>query len=136
MRQFLPAFLAVGFAAVLLTSCGDSTGPDVSGIWTITEVVNAVDCGEGTYTDTYTMTVTQSGNEITVLVSGLAFTGTLEGNRLRWSGSYPEDAGITTLNADVTISDDGNSLSGSASWTWTDGSFSCSGTTQVSGVKG
>ncbi len=94
-----------------------------------------MECGDGIYTDTYTMTVTQSGNDVTVLVSGLSFTGTLEGNRLRWSGSYPDDGGITTANVDVTISDDGNSLSGSASWTFTAGSFTCSGTTQVSGVK-
>ena len=135
MRKALPALLAVGFAAFLLTSCGDSTGPEVSGLWTITEIVNAADCGDGIYTDTYTMTITQSGNDITVLVSGLAFTGTLEGNRLRWSGSYPEEGGIITANVDLTISDDGNSLSGSSSWTYTDGLFSCSGTTQVSGVK-
>lgn len=115
-----------------------STCADVAGTWTTTEQVNATACGEGTFTEHLTYTITQNGCTITVVPQGtnLKFTGNVNGNKMGWSGSYPEEGGTTTINSlTVTISADGNSFSGSASWTWSDGRSSCSGTTQSTGTR-
>lgn len=121
-------------AVALFVLAGCATEPEmVSGVWTITETVNAVACGEGTYQDTYTITVTQDGSDIAVSTPVGLFEGKIDGNQLQWEGSYPEDGGIVTI--DLTLTVNGNSLSGSSTWTWSDGSFSCSGTTSVSGVR-
>jgi hypothetical protein len=119
---------------------GDSdnggTCEDASGTWNMTEVVNATDCGEDTYTENITYTVTQNGCNITVVPSSdssLSFSGSVDNDQVSWTGSWPEDGGTTTATIDITIN--GDSASGSATWSWTDGSDSCDGTTQISGTR-
>lgn len=119
---------------------GDSdhggTCANAAGTWEMTEQVDATDCGEGTYTEYPTYTVTQSGCNITVVPSSnpsLRFNGSINGNQISWSGSWPEDNGTTTADISATIN--GNSISGSASWSWTDGTDSCTGTTQITGTR-
>lgn len=109
-----------------------TTCTNVAGTWSTTEVVNGTDCGEGTYTEYGTYTVTQNGCNISVTDNSGTYSGTVNGNQISWTGSWPEDGGTTTANISLTIS--GDSLSGSASWTWSDGTDSCSGTTQISGT--
>jgi hypothetical protein len=113
-----------------------TTCENVAGTWNTTEVVDARDCGEGTYTEYPTYTVTQTGCNITVTRSGVTVSGTVNGNTINWTGSYPEDGGTTYDTVSLTIS--GDNLSGSSSWTWTDNTDptdTCSGTTQVSGTR-
>ena len=62
-----------------------------------------------------------------------ATTGIVDGNHISWSGSYPEEGGTTTANINLNIS--GNSLNGSASWTWSGFGEVCSGTTRISGTR-
>lgn len=119
---------------------GDShhngTCANAAGTWNMTERVDATDCGEGTYTENVTYTVTQSGCNITVVPSsnpGLRFSGSINGNKLSWQGSWPEDDGTTTAKISATI--DGDSISGSSSWSWSDGTDSCNGTTQITGTR-
>lgn len=115
---------------------GGGTCEEVAGTWDMTEVVDATDCGDGTYTENITYTVTQNGCNITVVPSSnpsLSFSGSVNNDRISWKGSWPEDGGTVTATIDITIN--GNSLSGSATWSWTDGSDSCSGTTQLSGTR-
>jgi len=113
---------------------GGTTGdvPDVSGSWTVDETVDGSDCGEGTTTDSYTIAVTQNGTQLTVTSEGDTFTGTLSGNTLSWTGSYAEDGGTTTITTlSITLDASGNNGSGTAAWTWTDGTETCSGTTEI-----
>jgi hypothetical protein len=133
LTTLLCATLAVALA------CGDDDAPtgttdlEVAGTWSITEVVSTSGaCSSGT--DTYTATVTQSGTSITVNIGGLTYGGTLSGNSLSWSGSYPEDGGTTTTSISLTFASN-SSLSGSSSWSWTDGMESCTGTSTISGSK-
>lgn len=115
------------------TSCAN-----VAGTWNTTEQVNATACGEGTYTESLTYNVSQDGCNITVAPQGtnLIFNGTVNGNQISWSGSYPEEGGTTTITSlTLTLSSDGNTFSGSNSWTWSDGASRCSGTTNVSGSR-
>lgn len=118
---------------------GDKTAApigDLRGTWSVSEVVNATDCGEGIYNDYYNLEViSQNGSSITVSNSIDQFTGTLSGNSLTWSGSYPEDGGTTSSNVGLTVAPSCNSLSGSARWSWSNGVDSCSGTSQVSATR-
>ena len=141
MRKALSTALAAAFVTAALTGCSDdssepTTTLDIAGSWTITENVDATGCGGGTYSDVWTASVSQSGSSITLTTSGLTFSGTLNGNQLTWSGSYPEDGGTTTVNMTATIASSEDSLSGSSTWSWSDGVDSCTGTTTFTGVKG
>lgn len=113
---------------------GSSTPGNFAGTWSISEVVDASDCGEGIYTTTYSITVTQSGSSISVVTPVGTFSGTVSGNSLSWTGSYPEDGGTTTIDS-LTGNLSGSTISGTSSWSWTDGAFSCSGTTTWTGTR-
>lgn len=106
----------------------------MSGTWAVTDTVHAEDCGEGTYVESYHLTVEQDGNNLIVKdTSGNEFRGTISGNTLVWSGSYPEDGGTTTSSINATIS--GNSITGTSRWSWADGVDSCSGTSEFHAAK-
>jgi hypothetical protein len=141
MRKALNTALAAAFVTAALTACSDdssepTTTLDIAGTWTITENVDGTDCGDGTYTDTYDLSVSQNGSSITVGIGGLTFSGTLNGSNLTWSGSFPEDGGTTSVNITATVASSGDSLSGSSTWGWSDGVESCAGTSTFTGVKG
>lgn len=139
--------VSVLILGVTLSACGGSGGggdsdteapiADVSGTWDITETMGSNDCGElPGETDNYEVTVTMNGNDVTVVTPVGTFTGTLDGDQLEWTGSYPEDGGTTTITSmDLTVSSNGSSLSGTTRWRWTDGNTSCSGRTSVVGVR-
>lgn len=145
MRKRL--LLSIGLFMVLATAicCGgggddDShhTGicDDAAGTWNMTEDVDATDCGDGTYTEDVTYTVTQSDCDITVVPGsnpGLSFSGSVNGKKISWSGSWPEEGGTTTAKINTTI--DGDSISGSSSWSWSDEMDRCTGTTQITGTR-
>jgi hypothetical protein len=133
--------IALGLMTIVGTGGGDGGGDspiqtcvDVSGTWNTTELEDATGCGEGTYTNYNEFTITQSGCNISV-DAGVYGThsGTVNGSQITYTGSYPEEGGTTTINVNLTIS--GNSLNGSATWTWSDGTYSCSGSTQITGTR-
>ena len=79
--------------------------------------------------------VTQDGNSISLLDSdGNSFAGTVAGNTISWTGSFPEDGGTTTIES-LTLTLTGDTLSGNSTWSWTDGSASCSGSSQISASR-
>ncbi len=127
----------------ILAACGGGGGGgdpqppevDLSGSWEITEVVSSStnQCDDGPQAP-YTVQVDQDGNGLTVTAPAGRFTGTISGRTVSWTGSYPEDGGTTTIRS-MSLQATATSLTGSASWSWTDGTVSCSGTTQVSGRK-
>ena len=139
----IPRLIFLVFVISLLAACSSGGGggstpsqkapiADTSGTWTITEDGASNCTGETTYHDEYTITIIQSGNNLTVTTPAGTFYGTIDGDHVGWTGSYPEDGGTTTITAmQLTVSADGSSLSGTATWTWSDGVFSCSGTTQA-----
>ncbi|HEY9051351.1 MAG TPA: fibronectin type III domain-containing protein [Gammaproteobacteria bacterium] len=122
-----------------MTACGGGGGSgtitpiaDVTGDWTITESGTSNCPGEETYYNVYTITVSQSDNTLTVSTPVGIFTGSINGDSISWTGSFAEDGGVTTITSmSLTVSSDGNSLSGTSSWSWTDGDSSCSGTNQT-----
>jgi hypothetical protein len=110
---------------------------NVAGTWSVTEINDESNCGGGSAeTEQMTYSVSQNGCNISVtnLTYGVGpFSGTVDGNHISWSGSYPEDGGTTTANISLNIS--GNSLSGSATWTWSGPGGPCSGSTRISGSR-
>ena len=109
---------------------------DFAGTWYSRTVNNAVNCGLGEFIDAQTIVVTQDDTTITVSTSsGLIFTGTVNGDIIEWTGDIDERGGTTTINSfSVTVS--GDSASGSAAWTWTDGTDSCNGTMEIAMNRG
>ncbi len=143
LSMFTVLLISLG---VVLTACGGGGGGDSSsgtsdtcemtaGTWRTTEKIDATDCGEGTYTEYNTYIVTQSGCDIIVEDSyGGSYSGSINGSTISWTGSFPDDGGTTTVNS-LILTVSGDTISGHASWTWTDGVDSCSGTAQISGTK-
>jgi hypothetical protein len=147
MRKNRLLILLVLFISVLLVlaACGGggggtvSTCVDASGTWAITETGKPNDCG-ATTDPTYDLVVTQASGSCSITVtdpSSNVFNGTVTNNTLKWSGSYPEDGGWTTITS-MTATMDGNSLGGSANWTWSEthgGATACSGSTTFTGTR-
>ncbi len=109
--------------------------------WYITETASS----STSYCDgdilTYTLTFSQSGTDITAVISGTGtsidgteFTGTLCANAVNYNGSYPEDGGTTTVTSSVVKLASSSSASGTSIWSWTDGSLSCTGTSEVTAI--
>lgn len=110
---------------------------DVSGTWLIQEEIltaSGVCAGEIGRRESYSLSVSQNGNGITVVSPAGTFNGSLNGNRIEWRGSYPEDGGTTTITG-MNVTYTSTQLSGTTSWTWSDGSTTCVGTTRVVGAK-
>jgi hypothetical protein len=71
---------------------------------------------------------TQTGNTVNGTVNGVLGTGTISGNQISISVSYPEEDGTATENITGTVNSD-NEMSGNSSGSWTDGFATCSFTT-------
>lgn len=129
--------------AIGLTGCSssDSAAPpaapigDISGTWDISESYTSATAGCSGY-NSYTLTTVQSGNSVTVTDnSGNVFNGTLSGDKLTWSGSYPDYPGTTSSNVTVTIGTSCTTLTATATWSYSETGFSCSGTSTSTGTR-
>ena len=142
MKRFCNGCIVVASVLALgliVMACGGNEVPvcDAAGVWQISE--SGTDDCEGAstpYTESFPVTVTQVGTSITVTAADVGiFTGTISGDNMGWSGSYPLQGGTTSLNVDVTVSADCTTLSGTGEWSWTDGDESCSGSGTISGTR-
>lgn len=152
MNNYLCELLITGCLVTLISGCsggagsGDDTNStttpigNVTGNWAITENVDATACGDGVYLDDYNLNVTMTDNSVSLYdpATGNAYSGTLNGNQLSYTGTIPgdpSDGGTVDVNFSGTLDVSCNSFSGTASWTWSSGVQSCSGTTAVSGSR-
>ena len=137
-------FLLTIFATLFLTACfhDDDDGSsvcnppagDYAGYWTVSGS-DAGNCGdEGSWSGSATIAV--SGNTMTGFPTGSnqSHSGTICGNKLTVSTSYPEDGGTTALQFTATFTSN-SQVNGSGTWQWSDGSDSCNGTTTFTGTK-
>lgn len=120
-----------GLANAGFNDPGDS---GLQGKWRVTDEIDAEACGEGSDIVIYELSVQHQGQDLKVISSVGEFDLALNGNSLQWSGSYAEDGGTTTTTIDATVAETFDELSGSSEWTWSNGSFSCSGTSTFSAV--
>lgn len=137
--------------AVVLAACGGGGGgggdggdhgnssgtlappiADLTGDWDVTESGTSNCPGEETYAAAYRVSVAQNGNALTVITPAGTFSGNISGASLSWKGSYQEDGGTTEITSmTLTVASAGTHFSGSSNWKWSDGTLSCSGTTQA-----
>jgi hypothetical protein len=108
-------------------------GLNLSGTWRYREYSGANTCGdaEGVLWDDLYLTITQSGNSLSVS------SGSSKIADLRLAGydivdipldSYAEDGGTTTETAmSLVVEADGLTVNGLIHWNWTNGADSCSG---------
>jgi hypothetical protein len=107
----------------------------VSGTWFSRTANNAVNCDAGEYIDAQALVVTQDDTAIDLLTSsGDVFSGTVNGDIVEWTGSFEERGGTTTFTS-LSLTVSGNSASGNADWTWTDGTDSCNGTMDITASR-
>jgi len=121
-----------------LAFIGDSADAKVcvnmAGQWNGTSTIDGTDCGDAVYTVNYTGNITQDNDcNISHPVGTKTYTGYVEGNNVFWSGSFPDEGGITKIDSvAITVSGDGNSINGVEYWTWYFGGVAvCSGTTSI-----
>jgi hypothetical protein len=108
---------------------------DLTGDWLVTETVTYETCGDGLYTETFSVTLIQEGSTVALCEGGLCVDGVLDGDVVSWSYSYFEHGGMTSTDVVMNVSPDGQSLSGEGAWSWTDGVFSCEGETTLTAER-
>ncbi|UZJ43963.1 hypothetical protein OOT55_15065 [Marinimicrobium sp. C6131] len=139
------AFSRIGPTGVEVGTSGDSgsgddTALDISGTWTF-EINDSTEVAECEDDRTENFVVVQTGTDLEVTdEGGHSYSGSLSGDALVWSGSYPEDGGTSETSLEATVAVDSNgamSMSGSSSWSFTlDGETDpyCSGTSTFTGT--
>ena len=108
--------------------------PNLSGSWRIIGEIDARNCGEGIQATDNIATVTVDGSQVTVTFRGVTRAGVLDEDKIRYTVSYPDDGGTTQETGEITINNE-TSITGSQSWSWSNGQFGCSGTGTFSGTK-
>jgi len=111
---------------------------DLTGIWRVQQTITGNCSGvDYPYTESYMAECVQNGSTLTLTSTsnGASFFGTITGNTITLTGTIPTEDGITSINFSGTVSSDGNTVTGAATWTWTDGIRTCSGTGSNTMVK-
>jgi hypothetical protein len=116
-----------------LTTSSSTGSVPIAGTWSVSENVDGTECGEGNYIDSYDASVSVTGSRAIVSAGNITRAGTISSNSLTFSTNYPEEGGVTTTSGNITFQ--GATMSGSSTWSFTDGTDSCSGTSQISGSK-
>ncbi len=104
---------------------------DISGAWTAKEVADETSCGEGINTYRSAVRITKSGDTVSIKGSNGSASATKRGCSLSGYSFEYEDEGVTRGSGSATIAGSGKTISGSGSWTWSDGADSCSGTSKL-----
>lgn len=109
---------------------------NIAGTWSvaITVTLATQDCaGEEGPSPAVLVTIGQTGSALTATGwlgnSSIVLAGTIggeNGNVVTISGSYPEDSGTTTATHTWTLTS-ASTMSGTESWSWTDGANGCPG---------
>jgi len=147
MKRVSGLMVLAAVAIFALYGCGgggSSLSPptvNITGDWDVTETITESSgvCDPPGTTSHWSASAVQSGNDVTVTITsgdlvGAVFTGTISGDKLNWTGSYPNSGGTLTVeSSDVTATN--TTLSGTTNWSWSDGKLSCSGRTQITGTK-
>ncbi len=107
-------------------SAGSSADLDMTGTWSYSDTNISDSCDPNPPLETSTTTVTQSGDNITIVIDGNTFTGSINNLTVNVSGSYSENGGTVTQNITVNLSSS-TSGTGTSTWSWTNGNNNCNG---------
>jgi hypothetical protein len=144
MRNLLISCLSI-FTMINCNNDSNPEGPggtnaDISGIWIADQVTNG-NCQGSNYPEYQTelFSVEQNGGNVTFTVIGEndGITAIISGNSVSWQTTDTDGDEVMVTNFSGTISADKKSITGSATWTWTDNNtgYSCNGTTTVNARK-
>ncbi len=154
--NFISTFKYTLLLAICLTftACGSGTGGNngtlscefdtleaatfnIDGTWCITDTSTSSNDECDAEVQLIEIEIAVSGNTVTASTPGGTFTGTISGNEIKWSGSFGEDGGTTTVScAELSLSDAGASATGTSTWSFSDDTgFTCSGTSTITAVK-
>ena len=143
---FLRPFKFTVLTLALFTfGCGDDDDPvspeppsaNLKGTWQFVVDITletGICAGNNEPTWQATVDVVQNGNAVTATsdwnsVPGTGpheFGGTISGNQVVLDGAYPEGTGTTLALYQLTVSADGNSMSGTETWTYVGDEGTCS----------
>lgn len=129
---------AATLAVVAFVGCStEPSGPEggVAGNWSVNATIDGTQCGDPIITANFTIRISQTGNALAVTVDGDDFNGTLNGTQGTWSGSYPDTGGTTTETYTVTFAGNNTTMTGGSTWSWSDGTTTCPGTSTLTGSK-
>jgi CubicO group peptidase (beta-lactamase class C family) len=128
-------FLVVFLFGVIGIHAEEMKCIDVSGTWASTEESDRSDCGVPNQTRNYIYELIQHGCVVTI--KGEAHEAVVKGDRIYWpSRSIPGRQAGSTVILEAGVSQvSGNKATGKRSWSWTDGTNSCSGTTVWTDIK-
>ncbi len=139
------SLIAVLLTALFVVSCSGGGGGggdpvtcvDIAGVWTSSENVTSNSCGGSSSPSVNTYTITQNACSVSATsANGGSYTGTVNGSTVSLSGSHPQYTGTVTVTPmTLTVSADGNSMSGTADWTLTDTGVNCTGTSSITAAK-
>jgi hypothetical protein len=113
-------------------SCG--TPADISGTWKVVENETQNSCGP-TESNMFDVAITQNEDTVRVTTPDGTFTGIVCGRTTTSSGSFPKDQGTATFTMTETIAQNGQTSTGSTTWSWTDGTNNCNGASSSFSVK-
>ncbi|NOZ02821.1 MAG: hypothetical protein GXP54_13175 [Deltaproteobacteria bacterium] len=140
MKTYGRFFFVTATAMLALAGCGsDSTTPaafNVNGVWDVSESILQCNC-TSCDSSSYTVTVTQSGNKLTVAPSTTSqtFTGTMNGDVISWDGTIKSGEATINVSMSLTVTDNGAKFTGTSSWTYSEPGYSCSGQNKVEGTR-
>jgi hypothetical protein len=132
---------------VVIIACGSSGGGEdntaspafnLTGSWTAEEIVHG-NCSGDEYPITLTeiFVLNQNGNNLILTLSkdNTEFNGTISGNQIQWNGIRKNGDGKEEISFTGTVSEEGNRITGTAQWTYTETGYTCSGTTEVEATR-
>jgi hypothetical protein len=130
----------MALAVLAFAACGGNDGNcgeplNAVGEWEMTATPIEDTCGGDLTPYTFRVTIMQEGNALTGQTPDGTMTGTICGDQVQMSGSSPEAGGTATVNLELTVLADGNSVEGSDTWNWTNGVQSCGGSESLSGTR-
>jgi hypothetical protein len=99
---------------------------DMTGTWRYSDTDAWDTCDPNAPIETGTCSVTQNGDNVTIVIDGIAYTGSIIDSTAYVSGSYSENGGTVTQDIIVMLSSN-SAGEGTSNWIWTDGYNSCDG---------
>ena len=116
--------------AILPAVTGFAATYDATGSWRYTAYNNWVNPGSAGCPPepdhTYTISITQNGNDVIIVLDNITYTGSVVGAVYNVSASYAEDGGTTVDSSAFTLSSN-DSGSGTVTWDWNASGYSCNG---------
>ncbi len=122
-----------------LSACRDGDGgalsppdTDLTGNWGVVETVTSSNCPEEGGAVSYSVEVTQDGNQLIIFAPNGIFAGEISGSSINWLANYIDsDDSTIDSNVSLTVDDSGNRITGTATWTATYVGGSCNGTNSI-----